>query len=292
MFAQELDTLEHFEESELVEHHASLPFGFPYAGVYFEVLDSLEYDIKEIRFTLMPEGYYGPWEFPDTNYIYIFQSNSDFDTDTSLTIPVNSNLPWPGFEGEWLTGYVPFVNNESHIYPGWCSVQIDTISSLQNLTGDFWVFGGVLLNTMVDIAPPHEYNTFYMPQNDWESNLQDRAIQAIIEYEELSTVTIQPIPSVFQLSPAAPNPFNPTTTIKYEIPEQSQIKLQIFDIAGRLVNTITDNEGMSGTHQTQWSGTNQQGEPVSSGMYIVRMNATSAHGKKSFTQSQKIVLLK
>lgn len=100
------------------------------------------------------------------------------------------------------------------------------------------------------------------------------------------------IPDNYSLLPAYPNPFNPTTTLKYALPERAQIKLQIFDITGRLVKTISNHEKTGGTHQTQWQGTNQQGEPVSSGMYFVRLSAASTNGKKSFIQSQKIVLLK
>jgi len=100
------------------------------------------------------------------------------------------------------------------------------------------------------------------------------------------------IPDIYSILPAFPNPFNPITTLKYELPERSQIKLQIFDITGRLVNTITDNEQTAGIHQTHWRGTNQKGEPVSSGMYFIRMAAQSKISDQRFHQSQKIILLK
>jgi flagellar hook assembly protein FlgD len=89
-----------------------------------------------------------------------------------------------------------------------------------------------------------------------------------------------------------PNPFNPITTLKYELPERSRIKLQIFDISGRLVSTITDNEQTAGIHITQWRGTNEQGETVSSGMYFIRLEAQSRISDKHFQKSQKIILLK
>ena len=102
----------------------------------------------------------------------------------------------------------------------------------------------------------------------------------------------QIIPSIYSMSQNYPNPFNPITTLKYELPERSRIKLQIFDISGRLVSTITDNEQTAGIHITQWRGTNEQGETVSSGMYFIRLEAQSRISDKHFQKSQKIILLK
>ncbi len=77
------------------------------------------------------------------------------------------------------------------------------------------------------------------------------------------------IPSQISLS-SYPNPFNSTVTIKYALPQASRVSLSIFDIRGRLVETLRDNFTPSGSHTQSWSPTD-----LASGVYFVRLNANT-----------------
>jgi hypothetical protein len=75
------------------------------------------------------------------------------------------------------------------------------------------------------------------------------------------------------LMPNYPNPFNPTTTIAFELPQTSAVKLAIYDPAGRHVVTLVEGARPAGLNEIQWDGTNSNGEQVSSGIYIARLQA-------------------
>ena len=85
-----------------------------------------------------------------------------------------------------------------------------------------------------------------------------------------------------------PNPFNPTTTIQYEIKNQGHVSLKIYNAAGQLVRTLV-NEVQTpqiGGFEVTWDGRSNAGQQVSSGVYFYRLVA------KDFTQTKKMVLLK
>ena len=96
-----------------------------------------------------------------------------------------------------------------------------------------------------------------------------------------STTTV---PAVFALLPAYPNPFNPVTTIQFSIPivqTRHAVSLQIYDITGKLVGTLMDEELRPGHHTIQWNASG-----LSSGIYFVRLQSGD------FSKSQKLILLK
>ncbi len=94
------------------------------------------------------------------------------------------------------------------------------------------------------------------------------------------------LPTGFQLLPAYPNPFNPTTTIRYQLPIASDVKMTVYDILGREVDVLFHEYKNTGTHAVQWSGTNSFGQRVASGTYFVVLNAGN------FQQVQKVLLIK
>lgn len=90
----------------------------------------------------------------------------------------------------------------------------------------------------------------------------------------------------FTLLSNVPNPFNPSTTIRYILPSRGHLRVSIYDVSGRLVTTLVDESQSAGTHGVEWKGTDAVGTRVSSGVYLVRIEA----GKQ--TLSRKMVLLK
>ena len=95
------------------------------------------------------------------------------------------------------------------------------------------------------------------------------------------------IPKNFKLENAFPNPFNPSTTIRFSIPESQKVRLEVYDIQGRLVNSLIDSDYMNaGTYNATWNGNNNLGDKVASGVYIARLTT----GK--FMQAIKLNLIK
>jgi hypothetical protein len=95
-----------------------------------------------------------------------------------------------------------------------------------------------------------------------------------------------PVPKTFELSQNYPNPFNPTTEIRFTIPKTSNVKLVVYDIMGRIVNTLVDQNLGAGAHRVTWNGRDQAGKTVSSGVYFYHIQTDG------FSATKKMVLMK
>ena len=99
---------------------------------------------------------------------------------------------------------------------------------------------------------------------------------------------LQSTPMEFALHQNFPNPFNPDTTIKYELAESADVTLQIYNVLGQVVRTLVSAESqVPGRYQIRWNGMDENGVSVSSGVYFYRL---SAEGK--FQDVRKLMLLK
>lgn len=93
-------------------------------------------------------------------------------------------------------------------------------------------------------------------------------------------------PARFALRQNVPNPFNPTTTIRFDVPGHgARVTLDIYDVGGRLVRRLVDGFRPGGTHAVTWDGTNRRGRRVASGVYFYRMSAAG------FTATRKMVVV-
>ena len=95
------------------------------------------------------------------------------------------------------------------------------------------------------------------------------------------------IPKDFALMQNFPNPFNPSTSINYEIPEQSRINISVYDILGRKTVELANGEAAPGRHCFNWNAVS-----YSSGIYFIRMSAESVSGARSFNSVIKAIILK
>ncbi|NLT52468.1 MAG: T9SS type A sorting domain-containing protein [Ignavibacteria bacterium] len=84
-----------------------------------------------------------------------------------------------------------------------------------------------------------------------------------------------------------PNPFNPTTSIKYQVPRGEYIELKIFDILGREVTSLVNEQKQAGTYTVEWNGTNSAGVQVGSGVYFYQLRTGSG-----FLETKKMMLLR
>jgi bacillolysin len=94
------------------------------------------------------------------------------------------------------------------------------------------------------------------------------------------------VPEKFELSENYPNPFNPTTTIKYSIPEAQDVMISVYDLSGSKIADIVDGFQSAGTYQVTWNGKNNLGESVSSGAYFYRLQS------RNRVETKKLLLLK
>ena len=94
------------------------------------------------------------------------------------------------------------------------------------------------------------------------------------------------LPQRFTLYPNYPNPFNPTTTIRFDMPKEVRTTIRVYDLLGREVRTLTDRSYGPGTHSVVWDGKDEQGKLLPSGEYFVRMQAGD------FVAVRKVLLLK
>ncbi len=99
------------------------------------------------------------------------------------------------------------------------------------------------------------------------------------------------LPQEFSLEPNYPNPFNPATTITYALPMGGHVSLKLYDIVGREVCTLVDEEQQAGVKSVRWDSKTRYGTQAASGVYFVRLDVHAAKGKV-FSKVRKIMLLK
>lgn len=93
-------------------------------------------------------------------------------------------------------------------------------------------------------------------------------------------------PSDYALGQNYPNPFNPVTRIEYSVYREGQVKLEILNLLGQRLQTLVDEKKRPGTYRVSWDGTDDQGGPVSTGVYLYRLEADH------YQETNKMILLK
>jgi len=120
---------------------------------------------------------------------------------------------------------------------------------------------------------------------DAESQIEEGILKPVISDEELAENSTS-IPTAFNLSQNYPNPGNPTTTIRFQLPQSRHVVLKIFNILGQQIKTLVDDYREAGTYSVIWDGRDNQGIEMPSGIYLYVLKA----GDKVFTK--KLTLLK
>ena len=118
---------------------------------------------------------------------------------------------------------------------------------------------------------------------DSAANTVTRSCESGDVFSSNSRVLLQSkrTPDEYQLMQNHPNPFNPVTTIRFNLPEEAHVKLEIFDVQGRLVKTLANRTFSSGFHAAEWNASG-----ISSGVYFYRLVTPS------YTEMRKMILLR
>ena len=103
---------------------------------------------------------------------------------------------------------------------------------------------------------------------------------------DLSLSDASRVPMAYTFYQNYPNPFNPTTTLSYELPKDSFVDVTIYDMLGNVVYNLVNTNQSSGYKSIQWDATNNQGEPVSAGVYLYKIQAGN------FVDTKKMILVK
>ena len=104
--------------------------------------------------------------------------------------------------------------------------------------------------------------------------------------DDVSLADVTIMPEKFTLHQNYPNPFNPVTTLRYDLPENGNVNITIYDMLGRQVKTLINQNQDAGYRSVVWNATNNYGEPVSAGIYLYQIQAGE------YMQTKKMVLLK
>ena len=104
---------------------------------------------------------------------------------------------------------------------------------------------------------------------------------------EAAKTVVQTRPEAFALADNFPNPFNPTTTIKYALPQAADVELTVYNVVGQVVRTLVAEYQSAGRYAVEWDATNDSGHSLSSGMYFYRLQAGG-----EFLEVKKMLLLR
>ena len=126
-----------------------------------------------------------------------------------------------------------------------------------------------------------------------EPGIESNFIQTELEidyiriYEQITLENkLNTLPLQFKNYQNFPNPFNPSTILKYDLLKDSFVDITVYDMLGNVVNNLVNKSQNSGSHSVQWDATNNQGESVSAGVYLYKIQAGE------FSQTKKMILLK
>ena len=140
-------------------------------------------------------------------------------------------------------------------------------------------------------------NTFTDTDLDWDTEYFYRVSANVgyyTDYSNTASLTLESLnikgsstlPESFAVHQNFPNPFNPVTTLSYQLPKEGYVQVTIYDMAGRLVNNLVEKNQSAGYKTIIWNATNNNGQPVSAGVYVYTVST------RDLKKSRKMLFLK
>ncbi len=198
---------------------------------------------------------------------------SAVDTLAAQTLTPSFQVSWSGADitpGAGLQSYDVYVARDSSDFELWLS---DTTVTQEIYRGELG----------------HTYR-IYSIARDNTGNVQPLDVSAIVATRVDTTVVgideDGNLPKVFALHPNFPNPFNPTTTIRYDLPEPSKVKIVIYNVLGQKIKTLVNQRQPAGYKTIIWDGKNESGQQIASGFYFYRMVT------EKFSKVRKMLLIR
>ena len=191
------------------------------------------------------------------------------NNDSSVNGGYNADYEYSGFQLANSEDEIILIDDEGRV-----ADQVAYDSSFPYLSGASMYLKNIASDNAIDTSwamseTPYGDGDYGTPGRAWDDSTS-AGIDDVIE-----------LPKEFVLYPAYPNPFNPTTTIRFSIAVTHASLLEIYDITGQMVETLVNERLLSGKHEIIWNASNQ-----SSGVYFVRLS------NSTFQQTKKLILLK
>ncbi len=156
--------------------------------------------------------------------------------------------------------------------------QIGTTTSTSYTDHYFWV------------APVEEYQ-YYVKAEDNIGQLSGASNEINVDGYAAKQL-VEMLPQKFDLHENYPNPFNPSTTIKYDLPEASMVSMKVYDFLGREIRTLVNESISAGYNHVVWDGRNDFGKSVASGIYLLTVDIKGIDSGEQHNSKMKLILIK
>jgi hypothetical protein len=203
--------------------------------------------------------------------------------DTYQTVNVGGTVPWDGAPGgsrdsmaqmDAVTapyGDIIALHDDHCFIPTVSALALEGVGPFHDIAGD----PDLMTRTAFDqLYWPTENQGHIVVTPENKTWFMDE-VGAGLSDVEVPDVAVRSRP---QLLPAAPNPFNPRTELRFALPEPATVSLRVYDIKGGLVRTLVAGaHHAAGEHAVAWDGRDDTGRAAASGVYVVRLDAGGAH---------------
>jgi hypothetical protein len=235
------------------------------------------------------------------NLTYLSLSDNELTGEIPAEIGSLLNIEQLYLSDNQLTGQIPSeVGNltnliELHIsdnyLTGLIPSEISNLESLTNLNIAYNNLSGNIPESVCDLNINWSNDDSFNISNNqlcppYPSCIEDYVGEQDTTNCEQVSIIDETLPMTYNLHNAYPNPFNPVTTLRYDLPEDGLVNITIYNMMGRQVKTLVNGSQTAGYRTIQWDATDNEGQSVSAGLYLYTIEAGQ------FRQTKKMILLK
>lgn len=271
-----------------------------------ENISTLELRVNSLPVTLRQEGrlHFANYTIPGSGAMTAFVTMSDTNGNASnltrnyTVSPVSKGLVLDGYriegegDGYLIAGVSPAANIPSHWTAVASAIDLTQTGSTKAPTVNLTYGDLSSLQTGIQDYDERRIGLYGYVNGEWVylggegTGGQVAAAATVTQVAAFYNPDHEVAPKEFALLPNFPNPFNPTTTIRYEVPVAGKVVIKVYNMLGQEVRSLVNDIKQPGRYSINWDGKNSLGQQVSSGVYIYRLNA----GK--IARSRKMMLIK